>query len=159
MKQRSSKSLRTTSFYYSNDKSIPKVLLTFNKVQKTKLENFDFLHLLSSLFFLARHNSKSIWSLQILNIPNDCLANLLHSSLFWALCKLRVLSYGLKTVPKLLHILMRTLLSFPHNNCVGVARKVWPHLDYWARAVKAARSIGRSSCITFSINLVKLKAV
>ena len=36
-----------------------KVLLTFNKVEKTKLESFDFVHLLSSFFF-GRHKLKGI---------------------------------------------------------------------------------------------------
>ena len=149
MKRRNSKSLQTTSFCYSNTKSTLKVPLTFNKVETTKLENFDFVYLLSSsssssAFFLARHNSISIRSLWILNISNDCLANLLHSYLFWASCELQELSYGLKTVPKSLRVLMRTLLSFSHNNCVSMAHKVRPHLDYWARAVQVLRSVRRS---------------
>ena len=39
-------------------------------------------------------------------------------------------NYGLRTVPKLLRILMRMLLGFSHNNFVGVARIyiVRPHL-------------------------------
>ena len=45
-----------------------KVPLTFNKVEKTKNENFDF------LFFFGRHDSKSIQCMGILNIPNDCSA-------------------------------------------------------------------------------------
>ena len=48
MKHRSSKSLHTTSLYYSNGISPPKVPLTFNKFEKTKLENYDFVDLLSS---------------------------------------------------------------------------------------------------------------
>ena len=49
-KQRSSKSLQTTctSLCYSNAKSAVKVPLTFNKVEKTKVENFDFVNLSSS---------------------------------------------------------------------------------------------------------------
>ena len=52
MKQWELKSLQTTSLCYSNAtcKSTPKVPLTFNKLEKTKLENFDFGPLLS--FFL-----------------------------------------------------------------------------------------------------------
>ena len=69
-----------TSLCFSNVKSTPEVPLTFNKVEKTKLENFDFVHL--SSFFFHRHSPKSIRSLRILNIPNGCLANLLHSYLF-----------------------------------------------------------------------------
>ena len=66
-------------------------------------------------------------------------------------------SYGLKTVPKLLCVLMHMLLGFSRNDCVGMA--CMPHLDYRASAVQAARSIGRSSFIISSINLVNLKAV
>ena len=47
-KQRSEKSLQTTSLCYSIAKSTLKTPLTFSKVEKTKLENFDFVHLLSS---------------------------------------------------------------------------------------------------------------
>ena len=70
--------------------------------------------------------------------------------MFSASCELRVSSYGPKTVPKSLRVLMRTLLGFSRNNCVGVARIVTPHLHYWTRA----RSVRRSSFIVFSINLV-----
>ena len=45
MKQRSSKSLQTTYLCYSNAKSTLKVPLNFNKVEKTKLEIFNFVHL------------------------------------------------------------------------------------------------------------------
>ena len=43
-----------------------------------------------------------------------------------------MLSYNLKTVPKLLRVLdlMRTLLGFSRNNCMGVACIAKPHLDY-----------------------------
>ena len=50
-KQRSAKRLQTTSLSYSNAESTLKVTLTFNKVKKTKRENFNFVHLLS--FFLS----------------------------------------------------------------------------------------------------------
>ena len=50
MKQMSLKSLRTIFLPYSNAKSTPKVLLTFNKVEKTKLENFNFVQFFSSFF-------------------------------------------------------------------------------------------------------------
>ena len=53
-KQRSSKSLQTASLCYSNAKSTVKVPLTFNKVEKTKVENFDFVHLLSSSTRIAQ---------------------------------------------------------------------------------------------------------
>ena len=85
--------------------------------------------------------------MQILNIPNDCSANLLRSYFFKALCKLRVESYGLKTVSKPLHVLMRKLLGFSHNDCVGMAQIVRPHLDYRTRAVQAATSLLGTNCV------------
>ena len=98
-KQRSEKSLQTTSFCYSIAKSIRKTLLTFSKVEKTKHENFDFVHLLSLFFFFSiKHNSKTIRCMQILSIPNDCSANEDYSYLFGAVYELRLASYGLKTV-------------------------------------------------------------
>ena len=48
MKQRSEKRLQTTSVCYSINKSTLKTPLTFAKVEKTKHENLDFGHLLSS---------------------------------------------------------------------------------------------------------------
>ena len=39
-------------------------------------------------------------------------------------------SYGLKTVSNTLHVLLRMLLSFSHNNCVGKACMVRPHPGY-----------------------------
>ena len=80
MKQRSSKSLQTASLCYSNAKSTLLVLLTFNRVEKTKHKNFNFVHIF--LFFIHRRNSKSVCCVRILNIPNNCFANLLHSYLF-----------------------------------------------------------------------------
>ena len=47
-KQRSEKSLQATSPGYSIAISTLKVPLAFNKVEKTKLESFEFVHLLSS---------------------------------------------------------------------------------------------------------------
>ena len=44
-------------------------LLTFLKVEKTKHENFNFVHLLS---LSGTHISKSIRCMQILYIPNNC---------------------------------------------------------------------------------------
>ena len=52
MNQRSTKSLQTSSLCYSNVISTFKVLLTINKVDKTELENFSFVNLLSSFFLL-----------------------------------------------------------------------------------------------------------
>ena len=56
-KQRGEKSLQTTSLCYSIAKSTLKTPLTFSKVDKTKHENFDFVHLLSSSFFLFLSSS------------------------------------------------------------------------------------------------------
>ena len=97
-------------------------------------------------FFFSRHNSKSIWCTQIWNISNNYFAYLLHSYFFWASCVLLVVSSGLKTVPKTLRVLMRTLFSFSCNNCVGQACIVWPHLDYWMHAVQAATSLLGTNC-------------
>ena len=59
-KQRSPKSLQTTSLGYSIAKSALKVQLTFSKVEKTKVKNVNFVHLLSSSssssFFSDTHN-------------------------------------------------------------------------------------------------------
>ena len=43
------KQLTDFNLCYFSAKSTLKVLLTINKFEKTKLENFDFVHLLSSL--------------------------------------------------------------------------------------------------------------
>ena len=137
------KAYKTTSLCYSIAKSTLKTLLTFSKVEKTKHENFDFVHLLSSsFFFFIKHNSKTIWCVQILNIPNDCSANVDYSYMFWAVYKLRLASYSLKTVSNTLRVLVRTLLSFSRNNCVGMARMVRPHLDNWTHALHAGEITG-----------------
>ena len=38
-------------------------------------------------------------------------------------------SYGFKTVPKSLRVLVSTLLGVSRDNCIGVARIVWPHTE------------------------------
>ena len=132
MKHRSSskKTGQMSAKSYSNANSTLKALIV-NKVEITKLEYFNFIHPFSSSFsfFFVRHDSKSIQSLWILNKPNDYSVNLLHSSLFWALCELpvRMMSYGLKLSPKSLHIHKRTLLGLSHNNCAGMACMVATH--------------------------------
>ena len=82
-KQRSEKSVQTTTLCYSIAKSTLKTPLTFSKVKKTKHENFDFVHLLSSSFFFLvsfiKHNSKTIQYVQILRKANDCSANVDYS--------------------------------------------------------------------------------
>ena len=79
--QRSAKSVQTTVHHcFSNAKITIEVSLTFNKAEKTNLYNFNFVHLFSFLFISP--NLKSIQCMQILNIPSDCSANLLHSYLF-----------------------------------------------------------------------------
>ena len=45
-----------------------------------------------------------------LGIPNDYSANGNHSYLSWAVCELWLVSYGIKTVPKTLHVLVQTFL-------------------------------------------------
>ena len=53
-KYRSAKTLQTTFFSYHNAESTLKVVLTFNKVEKTKDESFDFVRLPFFLsFFLS----------------------------------------------------------------------------------------------------------
>ena len=135
------KSLQTTSLCYSIAKSTLKTPLTFSKVEKTKHKNFDFVHLLSSFSFI-KHNSKTIRCVQILRTPNDCSDNVDYSYMFWAVYELRLVSYGLKTVSNTLRVLLRTLLSFSRNNCVGMARMVRPHLDNWTRALHADEVTG-----------------
>ena len=51
-------------------------------------------------------------------------------------------SYGLKIVSNTLRVLLRTLLSFLCNNCVGMARMVRPHLDNCTRALHASEVTG-----------------
>ena len=57
------KKLIDTSLCYSNAKSTLLAPLTFIKVEKTKHENFNFVHLSS---FPNKHNSKTIWYIQII---------------------------------------------------------------------------------------------
>ena len=130
MKQRSAKRIQTISLSYSTVKSTLIVLLTSIKFEKIKHENFDFVHFLSSF---SAHNSKIIQYMQILKIPNDCSANRDYSYLFGASYELyaRLVSYGLKTVcPRHFTFLLEHFCNFSHNNCVGVAHIVRPHLDY-----------------------------
>ena len=69
-------------------------------------------------------------------------------------------SYRLNSVPKSLRILMRTLHSFSHNDCVGMARIVRPHLDYGTRAVQAAMSLLGTNCMQaefrFDFSIIEL---
>ena len=103
-KQRSEKSLQTTSLCYSIAKPTLKSTLTFSTVEKTKHENFDFVHLLSSFFFLLsssfffsiRHNSKTVRWMQILSMPKIPLLMKIILPCFWAVYELRLASYGLK---------------------------------------------------------------
>ena len=141
-KQRSEKSLQTTSFCYSIAKSVLKTPLTFNKVKKTKHENFDFVHLLLSSSSFIKHNSKTIRCVRLLRIPNDWSANEDYSYMFWAVYELPLASYDLKTVSNMLRVLLRTLLSFSRNNCLGMARMVRPHLDNWTCALHAGEVTG-----------------
>ena len=52
------KKLKTTSVLDSNAISTAEVPLTFNKFEKTKLGNFDFVHLLLSFFVLPQAKLK-----------------------------------------------------------------------------------------------------
>ena len=65
-----------------------------------------------------------------------------------------MLSYGVKTVPMSLRILMRALLGFSRNKFCR--HGTYSHATPWipnARVVQAVRSVRRSSFIVFSINL------
>ena len=64
-----------------------------------------------SSFFSITHNSKTIWCVRILYIPNDCSVNKDHF-LFEAVCALRLASYGLKTtcISRTQHCFIWTLL-------------------------------------------------
>ena len=91
-KQRSAKSIQTISLRYSSAKSTLKVLLNYNKVEKTEHENFDFVLLLpltpgilEKYMYTVNANIKH-------TVPNDCFANLLHSYLFLASCELQCTS-------------------------------------------------------------------
>ena len=146
MKQSREKSLPTTSLCYSIAKSTLKTLLTFSKVEKTKHENFSFVHLLSFFFFSIKLYSKTIQFVKILNIPNGWSFTVDYFYRFSALCELRLASYGLETVANTLRILLRTLLSFSRN-CVVVARMVRPHPDNWTHALQAATSLLGTNCV------------
>ena len=147
------------SLCYSDAKSTVKVLLTFNKVEKTKNEILDFVHL-HSFLCLARHISTTIQSLRILNIPNDCSANLLNSYLYSDLCELQVVSYGRKL--SLSHVTFSCIcfLAF-HAIIVWEWHVQSDHTRTTSRcrshAVQAAKSVRKSLFITFSIDLVYLK--
>ena len=72
------KKLTDYFLYYSKAISTPKVPLTFNEFEKPNLKvSILFIFFLLLSFVFHRHNTKSIRSLQILSILNDCLANLL----------------------------------------------------------------------------------
>ena len=82
--------------------------------------------------------------------------------LFWLgeVYKLEVASYGLKTTSKTIYVHLRMLPGFSHNNCVGLAQIVRPHLDYCECVTGCDEFIwnymyaSRSSFIIFTINLV-----
>ena len=120
-KQRSEKSLQTTSLCYSIAKSTLKTLLTFSEGQENQTCKFRFCSSSFFFFFSIRHNSKTIWFVKILNIPNGWSSTVDYSYWFLASSELQLASYGLKTVANTLHILLHTLLKFSRNNCVGVA--------------------------------------
>ena len=133
-------------------KSTLKTPLTFIKVDKTKHENFDLVYLLSSSFFFCffsvKHNSKTIWFVKILNIPNGWYFTVDYSYWLSSSCDLRLASYGLETVTNMLRVLLRTLLlSFYLNNFVGVARMARPHLDYRTLALQATMSLLGTNCV------------
>ena len=87
--KRSAKSVQTISLCYSSAKCTLNVLLTFNKVEKTKLENFDLVYLLSSFPGITRKVMPVTFLLVL------------------SLCELLLASYGLKTASKMLRVLSR----------------------------------------------------
>ena len=75
-KKRSEKSIQTISLCYSIAKYTLNTPLTFGKVEKSKHESSDFVHVSSSFFFFSiKHNSNTIGNVQTLSIPNDCSSN------------------------------------------------------------------------------------
>ena len=151
-KQRSERSLQTTSLCYSIAKSTFKTPLTSSKVEKTKPENFAFVHILSSsssFFFSIKHYSKTIRFVKIWNIPNGWPFAVDYSYRFSASCKLQLASYmyGLNTIPNTLRVLLHTLLSFSFNNCVGMACMFRTHRDNWTLALQAAPSLLGTNCV------------
>ena len=87
-KQRSTKSLQTLKIYFKQGWGNQTQIFFILFIILLWSVSFFFLSFLLSLFLLTNHNSKDIQCMQILNIPNDCSANLLHSylllSFMWA---------------------------------------------------------------------------
>ena len=142
------KSLQITSLCYSVAKSTLKTPLTFWNSRKPNMKNFNFVHLSSSSS--PSSITQKLQCVQILSVSNDCSAYKDYSCLFWAVYELWLASYGLKTVSNTASklsqtrfaFLLRMLLSFSCNNCVGMARMVRPHPDYWTRVLHVGEVTG-----------------
>ena len=117
----------TISLSYVNAKSTQKLSLTFNNVEKTKHENFNFVIIFLRLISITQKlcGACEQYTYQLT-------AMLLGIFLFWfgAAHELRLVSYGLKTI--LQRCLAFSFINFwgfcSHNS--GVACIVKPHLDY-----------------------------
>ena len=118
--QRSPKSVQATSLGYSIAKSALKVVLTFSKVEKTKLKNVHFVHLLSS----SSSSSSSFQTRIAQKLYGVCecytyqtTALLPDIFLFWfgAAYKLRLTSYGQETVSPVLDTRVIRLLGLLFN--------------------------------------------
>ena len=145
VKQMSAKSIQTISLSYSSAKSTLKVPLTFNKVEKTKNENFNFVHLVSSV---DQHNLATIRCMQILYIPRTAL--LLGIFLFWF-----GMAHELQPRNRLETCLTFSFIKFCCF-CLWisvVACIVKPHPDYWTRVTVSKPQSKQKFDYSFSIYL------
>ena len=118
------------SLSYSNAECTLKVLLTFNKVEKTKRK----ISILFIFFFLDRYNSTTIWCMQILCIPNNCSATGHLPFLVWGGAWFT--TGGLRPKNCFQGRFMFSVFDF-WGFCsiiLTVAHIVRPHLDYWIPA-------------------------
>ena len=152
-KQRSSKTLQTTSVRQSNANSTLKPPLTFNEVEKTKHENFDFV----CFFFVhfARHNSKSIRCMRVLKCPTTVLL-----TYYIPICFEFRVSYEWRVMPNNFpkapsRACAYTLIGFSRNNRVDGQLNAF----LVCQELTVYNLVRRSWFIVFSINLVYLKAV
>ena len=126
MKQRSAKSLQTTSLCYSYAKSTAKILLTFIRVKNTKQKFQTRSFLSSSSFFFARHNTKySVCEYETYQTTAQL-------TCYIPPCFDRLVSYEWQVMAQQLSLsrfsFSCTLLGFSCNNCVGVAHIVRPQI-------------------------------
>ena len=142
MNQNSAKILQTTIFCYSNAKSTLKLLLTFNKVEKTKPENSI---LFLFFFFLFSSSSPGING-KVYGVSKYLTYQTIAVlTCYIPICFELCVSYKWWVMAQMLSIscLRSHAYAFwlSHNNCVRVACIVRLHLDYWVYAVQAAMSL------------------